>query len=85
MQYVLAASEEDFWGAYPDIISTYLNLEDAASDANVAALVTLMKANNSCAGLANAGAEHWGLKSHAEPIESANEHPFKIHESMTSY
>lgn len=60
MQYVLAASEEDFWGAYPDIMSTYLNLEDASSDANVAALVTLMKANNSCAGFANAGAEHGG-------------------------
>ena len=47
-------------------MSTYLNLEDAASDVNVAALVTLMKANNSCAGLADAGAEHESMTSTEE-------------------
>lgn len=54
---------EGFWDAYPAIMSTFLNLEDAASDANVSALVTFMKANNSCAGFADAGAG-------AEPLSS---------------
>eukprot|EP00435_Cladocopium_sp_Y103_P070101 s393_g34.t1 len=61
---------EDFWDAYPDIMSTYLNLEDAASDAQVAALVTLMKANNSCAGFADAGAEPLSLGSWCEGLDS---------------
>lgn len=49
------ASEVDFWDAYPDIMSTFLTLEDAASDSSVAAVITFMKTNNSCAGLSTLG------------------------------
>ena len=36
-------------------MSEFLTLEDAASDANVAAVVTFMQTNNSCAGLSTLG------------------------------
>lgn len=47
----------DFWDAYPDIMSTFLTLEDAASDSSVAAVITFMKTNNSCTGLSTLGDE----------------------------
>lgn len=56
------AFEVDFWDAYPDIMSTFLTLEDAASDSSVAAVITFMKTNNSCAGLSTLGHQILKLK-----------------------